>query len=170
MITHVRRGGPADGEAIQDIEAAADALLIERFDALDWPPPASAAERSALPGFLLVAEVVVDAGPRVVVGFAHVIEIDGHAHLEQLSVLPAHGRRGIGRRLVGAVLDEARQRGHARVTLRTYAEVPWNAPFYASCGFTESEPDSEFHRRLIDTENALQLSVYGRRVQMGIDL
>ncbi|WP_341945182.1 GNAT family N-acetyltransferase [Microbacterium sp. LWH11-1.2] len=168
MTTSVRHSRPADAATISEIEAAADTLLIQRFDAADWPPPATDAERSALPGFLLVAEVVEDAAPPVAAGFVHVLEIDGHAHLEQLSVHPAHGRRGIGRRLVRAALDEARERGHERVTLRTYADVPWNAPFYASCGFVESEPDSAFHRRLIATEEALQLSAHGRRVQMTI--
>ncbi|WP_223627895.1 hypothetical protein [Microbacterium sp. EST19A] len=48
--------------------------------------------------------------------------------------------------------------------------MPWNAPFYASCGFTESEPDSDFLRELIVTEDALQLSQYGRRVQMSAAL
>lgn len=100
------------------------------------------------------------------VGFAQVLEIDGHAHLEQLSVLPSHGGRGIGRLLVGAAKEEARRRGHAQLTLRTYADVPWNAPFYSSCGFRESEADSAFHRGLLASEDALQLSQYGRRIQM----
>lgn len=123
-----------------------------------------------MPGFVLVAEASADAAPDMRVGFAHVQEIDAHAHLEQLSVVPAYGRRGIGRALVTAALDEARRRGHAQVTLRTYADVPWYAPFYASCGFTETAPLSDFHRRLVETESALQLDTHGRRVQMTAEL
>lgn len=165
LSMRVRPGLPKDGAALEAIEIAADALLIDHLGARDWPPPTSATERAHLPGFVLVAEAGLGTHPSTV-GFANVLEVDGHAHLEQLSVLPSYGQRGIGRLLVAAALAEARDRGHALITLRTYADVPWNAPFYASCGFIESEPDSDFHRALLATEHALQLSQYGQRVQM----
>ncbi|WP_309491575.1 MULTISPECIES: GNAT family N-acetyltransferase [unclassified Microbacterium] len=153
---------------------AADTVLIDRFGALDWPPPTPPQERTAAPGFVLVAETIettdatdaAGAKDATVVGFVHVLEIDGHAHLEQLSVLPSHGRRGIGRRLVEAALAEARRRGHPRVSLRTYADVPWNAPFYASCGFIVTEPDTPLLRSLIRIETDLGLFEHGHRVQM----
>lgn len=166
MTVLIRAARPADDAVIEQIEAAADALLIDRFGASDWPPPTSSLERAAVPGFVLVAESASGDAAAAPVGFVHVLEIEGHAHLEQLSVLPEHARRGIGRRLVKAAVAETRRRGHRRITLRTYADVPWNAPFYASCGFAESGPDSEFHRGLIATEDALRLGVHGRRVQM----
>lgn len=162
----LRSARPTDDSAIEQIESAADALLIERFGAVDWPPPTLSADRALLPGFVLVAEDrSVDARPAVI-GFVHVLLVDGHAHLEQLSVHPSYGRRGIGRRLVGAAMSEARERGLSRMTLRTYVDVPWNAPFYASCGFIPSEPDSPLLRRLIQTEHDLDLFQYGARVQM----
>ncbi len=166
MTTSVRAARAEDAAALEAIEVAADTLLIDRFSASDWPPPTDAEERASLPGFVLVAESAEDGEVPTLVGFVHVLEIDGHAHLEQLSVLPSFGRRGIGRRLVDAALAEARYRGHALITLRTYADVPWNAPFYASCGFIESEPDSDFHRGLVATEDALELAIHGRRLQM----
>ena len=43
--------------------------------------------------------------------------------------------------LVHAAMAEAQHRGYDQLTLRTYAEVPWNAPFYASCGFIESRAE-----------------------------
>ncbi len=135
---------------------------------MDWPPPTSAQERASSPGFVLIAESASDPATAHPIGFVQVLEIDGYAHLEQLSVLPSHGRQGIGRQLVAAALDEARRRGYAQVTLRTFADVPWNAPFYASCGFVESAADSEFHRRLVETEKALRLEAHGPRVQMTI--
>lgn len=152
-----------DYDATERIEADADALLIDRFAAQDWPGATSAAEREAAPGFVLVAENQETAEA---VGFVQVLEIDDHAHLEQLSVLPSFSRRGLGRRLVQAALDESRKRGYEEVTLRTYADVPWNAPFYASCGFSETDPDTHFLRSLIDVERALGLFDHGPRVQM----
>lgn len=172
------------------IEEDADALLIANLGAVDWPPSTTAAERAAHPGFVLVVEnAIQDAAhdthddeaidrsslPRArnassIVGFVHVLEIDGHAHLEQLSVLPEHGGAGRGRLLVEAAKEEARRRGHGEMTLRTYRDVPWNAPFYERCGFSESTPDTEFLRGLVDIERALGLDRYGARLQMSISL
>lgn len=171
MPIEVRTARPSDGPTLVEIETAADALLVDRFAATDWPPPASAAERATLPGFVLVAEQPGDAsGTCTLVGFVHVLELDGHAHLEQLSVLPQFGRRGIGRRLVAEALSEARTHGHGEITLRTYRDVPWNAPFYASCGFVESSPDSPFLNELVRVETDLGLFRYGPRMQMTAQL
>ncbi len=61
--------------------------------------------------------------------------LDGSLHLEELDVLPAYGRQGIGTRLVRTLCDGARDRGIAAVTLCTFRDVPWNAPFYQRLGF-----------------------------------
>lgn len=166
MRIRIRPARPSDDPATERIEVAADTLLIDRFSAVDWPPPTPAHERASAPGFVLVAEQADDDGTSATVGFVHVLEIDGHAHLEQLSVLPAVGRRGIGRRLVEAALSEIRDRGYQQVTLRTYLDVPWNAPFYASCGFVVTEPDTPLLRQLLQTEQDLGLFRFGPRVQM----
>ncbi|MBO2006859.1 GNAT family N-acetyltransferase [Serratia marcescens] len=41
---------------------------------------------------------------------------------------PARQRQGVGRRLIGAVAEEAKRQGAGRLTLTTFIEVPWNAP------------------------------------------
>jgi len=69
------------------------------------------------------------------VGFA-LVELEGHSpHLEEIDVHPLHGRRGIGTALVKAVCAWAQDRGYIGITLTTYRDIPWNAPFYASLGF-----------------------------------
>ncbi len=70
------------------------------------------------------------------VGYALVELVDGHAHLEQLSVVPEHGRQGVGEALLQAVADWARARGDDEITLTTFRDVAFNAPFYAKHGFT----------------------------------
>lgn len=167
MTGTTRAAEISDAEVIQAIETAADALLIDVLGAWQWPPAGDGAARLSAPGFVLMREALVSPSP---VGFVHILDVDGHAHLEQLSVLPSAGRQGHGRVLVTAALDEARERGYSRVTLRTFAEVPWNAPFYASCGFLESIPETPFQRDLVDVEASLGLDRYGRRVQMTIEL
>jgi len=163
----IRPAVPEDAAVLHAIEARADALLIDSLGAPAWPAAGDGAERLGAPGFVLVIEDPEDASP---VGFIHVLDADGHAHLEQLSVLPSFGRQGYGRRLVHAALDEARERGYTRMSLRTFAEIPWNAPFYASCGFLESIPETPFQRGLVDTEARLGLDRYGRRLQMTVEL
>lgn len=70
-----------------------------------------------------------------VVGFAHLIWLDGWAHLEEVDVEPDFGRLGIGRRLVLAACAWARSQGCHHITLSTFRDVPWNAPFYSGLGF-----------------------------------
>ncbi len=96
--------------------------------------------------------MAVDGADRPV-GFALAIELDGRLHLEEMDVHPAHGRRGLGSALIGAVCAAARRRGQ-EVTLSTFREVPWNAPFYAQLGFRQLE-DAELTpglRRLREDE------------------
>jgi len=54
-----------------------------------------------------------------------------------LSVRPSSMRRGIGTALVRAVCDWAQAAGQTELTLCTFADVPWNGPFYAGLGFVE---------------------------------
>jgi GNAT superfamily N-acetyltransferase len=167
MEIYLRPARADDAAATERIETAADALLVDRFGAVDWPPPTPADDRASSPGFVLVAEHSGDAtAAPLVVGFVHVLDLDGHAHLEQLSVLPSFGRRGIGRQLVEGALAEAGRRGHSEITLRTYVDVPWNAPFYETCGFVTTEPQTPLLIGLVRVEEALGLFEFGARVQM----
>jgi ribosomal protein S18 acetylase RimI-like enzyme len=88
-----------------------------------------------------------------IVGYVLVDVVDGAAHLEQLSVVPDHGRRGFGAALLAHVCDWARQRELDAVTLTTFEHVPWNAPYYARHGFrvlAEHELGPELRRRRDD--------------------
>jgi GNAT superfamily N-acetyltransferase len=75
-----------------------------------------------------------------VVGFVHVTLLGGQPHVEEIDVLPAHGRRGLGTALLEAVVDWARQAGFAALTLTAFRDVPWNAPFYRRLGFRDVDP------------------------------
>ena len=76
-------------------------------------------------------------------GFAHVVVLEpAVAHLEEIDVLPEHGRRGLGSRLVMAVCDWAESAGYRSVTLTTFRDVPWNMPFYARLGFEVIPPEA----------------------------
>jgi len=61
--------------------------------------------------------------------------VDGSLHIEQVSVHPRAARRKIGRMLLDHAAAGAAARGIRGLTLTTFAEVPWNTPYYARCGF-----------------------------------
>lgn len=48
--------------------------------------------------------------------------------------------RGIGRALLTTAANWARATGLQSLSLTTFRNVPWNAPFYASFGFREWDP------------------------------
>jgi GNAT superfamily N-acetyltransferase len=91
-----------------------------------------------------------------VVGFAQVVILDGLAHLDEIDVVPECGRRGIGSRLVEAVCEWAARSGYEKVTLSTFRDVPFNAPFYARLGFTVVDPAAlpPEHAQLVHNEHA----------------
>lgn len=59
------------------------------------------------------------------------------AYLAELSVEPAHGRRGIGRALIDRFSEAAAAQGAQRIVLSTFRDVPWNAPLYETLGFVK---------------------------------
>ncbi len=120
-------------ERLREIERAAGALFAEiGFAEVAGDEPASVEE---------LAEYVFDGRAWVVaehdapVGYAVVDIVDGLAHLEQLSVLPTHGRKGLGSALLAHICSWAAQRRFEAVTLTTFSAVPWNAPYYEKNGF-----------------------------------
>jgi GNAT superfamily N-acetyltransferase len=167
----VRAARAADLQHIASIEDAGVPQFEELFGAAIEPillsPAMDGRQRAAEPGFLLVAAADEQSPP---VGFVHVLVIDGHAHLEQLSVVPEHQRRGIGAALTRAAMDEARAQGFDRLSLCTYRDVPWNGPFYRSVGFAEVTELAPYERRLRDKERELGLDVNGVRVVMSVAL
>jgi GNAT superfamily N-acetyltransferase len=75
-----------------------------------------------------------------VVGFARIDFIDDAVHLDEMDVLPAYCRRGIGTRLAQTVMDWAMRSGYGAITLVTFRHLPWNGPFYEKLGFVELDP------------------------------
>jgi ribosomal protein S18 acetylase RimI-like enzyme len=74
-------------------------------------------------------------------GFVLIKLVDGRAHIEQVSVLPAQARRRIGRDLIDHVAAWAAARGLPALSLTTFREVPWNAPYYERLGFDVLAPE-----------------------------
>jgi GNAT superfamily N-acetyltransferase len=71
------------------------------------------------------------------VGFVVADVVDDRAHIEQVSVHPAHAGRRIGAMLLDHVADWATGQHLTGLTLITFRGVPWNAPYYERLGFRE---------------------------------
>ncbi|MEV4916736.1 GNAT family N-acetyltransferase [Streptomyces tirandamycinicus] len=130
----IRSAEPFELPLLQDIERAAG----EPFRSLgmaaiadDEPPPLEELERYRRSGGLWVTET---ADGRLV-AYLLTEPVDGAAHIEQLSVHPDFARRGLGRDLIGHLATVAAAGGLSALTLTTFTEVPWNAPYYARLGF-----------------------------------
>ncbi|MFB9394333.1 GNAT family N-acetyltransferase [Streptomyces coeruleoprunus] len=135
----IRPARPEDVPRLQDIErAAGEPFRALGMDAVaDDDPP----DREVLEGYLRAGRAwVTDGdGARTRGGppMAYLIwdDVDGAAHVEQVSVHPDAARRGLGRALIGHLADRAAARGVPALTLTTFRDVPWNAPYYARLGF-----------------------------------
>lgn len=130
----IRAVGPDELPLLQEIERAAgecfrDIGMPEIAD--DDPLPLDELARYRQAGLAWVAT----DGTEVPVAYLIADRVDGNLHVEQVSVHPGSARRGIGRSLLDHLAGLAADEGVPALTLTTFAEVPWNAPYYARCGF-----------------------------------
>lgn len=143
------------------LEAAADAMFAP-FDRGAFPGPGTPED--------FAAALVVFVAGEPPVGLCRIDAVGDGAHLEQLSVHPAHGRRGLGRALLRAGVDWARAHHYGELTLTTFRDVPWNGPFYASEGFVEIGPADDWLVAHGLAPEEPVMARYGTRVVMALSL
>lgn len=122
----------------------------------DAVSPAEVHHPLALQGLVWVAE---DGGR--IVGFATCEAFEDALHVWELAVREESQGRGAGRTLVAAVIEGAKARGIPAVTLTTFRDIPWNAPFYARLGFVELA-EADLDARLA--------GVRRREAELGLDV
>lgn len=130
----IRRAEPEDLAALPAIEIAAG----ESFRALGMDEIAD----DPAPSVAALAEYQADGRAWVTtddlnrpVGYILVELIGDDAHIEQVTVHPDHAGKRLGAGLIDAVAVWARGEGIRALTLTTFQDVPWNAPYYARIGF-----------------------------------
>jgi GNAT superfamily N-acetyltransferase len=161
VAPEVRAAEPEDMEQLPDIDNRAESLFrVSGLNLPELPFPIDALHDS---------KIVYVAG-RPPVAFVQVDEVDGNAHVQELAVLPAHMRQGLGSLLLDAACAWARDNGYRAITLTTYADVAWNAPFYAARGFTELAELTPELAEIRDWERDVGLDEVGRRVAMRREL
>jgi predicted N-acetyltransferase YhbS len=102
------------------------------------PPTLAELREFAAAGLAWVA--TDDSGP--VIAYLLSTVVDGCAHVEQVSVALAVASRGIGAALIDHLGVHAVRQGQPWVTLTTFRDVPWNAPYYERLGFEVLEPNA----------------------------
>ena len=133
----LRLARPDDADQFPAIEASADHLFkgVPELEAI-------AAEGSLLgtQGYRrLIAKghcLVAFQGERSV-GFIATEPFRRELHIWQLAVHEDAQRLGIGSGLVRACMIDARNSGFTALTLTTFRDLSWNAPFYEGLGFEE---------------------------------
>ena len=129
-----RAARPDEIETIRSIERASAQRFLGLMDALaaDEPSPATVLAARIASGGLLVATDGDD-----LVAFVMFEAVEDRAYVEQIDVLPAYEGRRIGAALLDVVSGRARKAGLKGLSLSTFREVPWNAPYYRWLGFTD---------------------------------
>ena len=119
--------------ACQAIEVAAGRLFAEiGLHEIAAAPPDDLA---TLRGHRERGTIWVAVLGQEVVGYAMASVVDGEGHLDQVSVRPEHGRRGVGTALLERAGAWAVDHGYHAMTLTTFRDVAWNGPYYAKLGF-----------------------------------
>lgn len=161
----IRAARPDELSTLQDIEVAAGAMFrLVGMDAIAEDPPSELSDLAAQQraGHIMVATDTVD----LPVAYLVLEELDGWAHVDQLTVHPDHARQGLGRSLILEAGRWAAKRGLQGLTLTTFRDVPWNAPYYRRLGFKEVPENhwSEGIRRVVAAETAHGLNRWPRVV------
>jgi ribosomal-protein-alanine N-acetyltransferase len=141
MSWALRRATADDVDAIMPIE---NALFAD--DA--WSPATMAAEIAGRHGHYLVAE----AEDGALDGYAGLLapQGGGQADIQTIAVVERARRRGLGRTLMLALLNEARRRGATEVFLEVRADNPGAQALYTSLGFAEIAVRPRYYRGGID--------------------
>lgn len=105
------------------------------------------------------------------VGFLSAEILGDQLHIWEISVHADFQGRGLGRALIEHAIAQARLKALSAVSLTTFIDVPWNAPFYARLGFRIQEADvmSERLKNILNTEKTHGLPVQ-RRCAMLLDI
>jgi len=133
-MTKFRAPRLAELELLRDIERDAGRAFAEvgmPEIANDEPLSVAKLERFASVGHAWVATRAQD----VPVAYLLSAVVDGCVHVEQVSVARSASSRGIGALLIDHLSAAAAQDGREWVTLTTFRDVPWNAPYYQRLGF-----------------------------------
>lgn len=150
----IRPATPADAKALPEVERSAGEIF-RAIPELAWiagDDVQSEERHRALIAQGTAWVATNDAGAPV--GFINGEELDGALHIWELSVHRDFQGKGLGKALLEEAERFARAKHLAALTLTTFRDVPWNAPYHRRLGFELVEGDSlsEALRMILDKE------------------
>ena len=135
----VRSFENSDLQRLVEIEAASTAMLAPHgYPQLFQEEPSTPADLASVISQSDCCVAVTNDG--TIAGFAYGHELGGIFWLAEMGVDPKFARRGAGSLLLAEMVRIARRYDHAAIGLTTFADVPFNAPFYARRGFLIADP------------------------------
>lgn len=145
----IRLARPGDADFLPAIERAAGTLFEGDPDLadLDFDDVWSADDHRR---FIAKGRSLVALAQDTIVGFLSGEAFGREIHVWEMSVHPDSQRRGIGAALLRAAMIDAHNSGFQALTLTTFRDFAWNAPFYRRLGFVEVG-DLAAHPRLAAT-------------------
>lgn len=129
-IYHLRKAEPADLEVLIAIDDESSKLYEQAGLKLELAHnhPFLLAEANRWSDAIAKGWITLAVDEHnTAVGFASCGLVDNHSYLDQLSVTPTHMRQGIGTQLLMNAIEWS---AGAPLWLTTYANIPWNKPFY----------------------------------------
>ncbi|MEP3421439.1 MAG: GNAT family N-acetyltransferase [Erythrobacter sp.] len=125
-----------DAEKMPPIEAAAGELF-ETIDGLSDVAGQETVPLDRLQRYIRKGHCLVSHIGEEMVGFIVTEPFGRELHIWEVDVHPDAQSLGVGSGLLRACMIDARNAAFRAVTLTTFRDVPWNAPFYAKLGFEE---------------------------------
>ncbi|MDN3646456.1 GNAT family N-acetyltransferase [Pontixanthobacter aestiaquae] len=142
----LRLARPDDADALPAIELSAGTLFTSDPDLGD-----AAGQHAICPEqhrrLIGKGHCLVALSGDEIIGFLASEPHRRQLHIVEVSVHADYQGRGIGAGLMRAAKIDAHNSGFTALTLTTFRDVAWNAPFYSRLGFVEIE-DLEAHPRL----------------------
>lgn len=136
VITCIRPARESDAALLPAIERSA-ARRFQTMPGLEWIAESSVLDEAAHLDCIRRGTCWVGVDEQdFPTGFLSAeVTAERDLHIHEISVDLASQGRGIGRALLDAAIEWATTHHLARLTLTTFRDVPWNAPFYRRIGF-----------------------------------
>jgi GNAT superfamily N-acetyltransferase len=146
---HIRPTLTRDIPWLAEVERSA-AQAFAQLPALAWLAQGEVLDSTAHQGFVDAgASWLAEGDAGQILGFVCARREQQALHIHEISVRREAQGRGIGRLLLNQLVDAAQAAGVRELTLTTFIDVPWNAPFYARYGF-EAINEGQLCTRLCD--------------------
>ncbi|MAY18991.1 MAG: GNAT family N-acetyltransferase [Erythrobacteraceae bacterium] len=133
----LRLARPDDADSFPAIEESADHLFKGIAQLEDIAADGSLFDAQGYRRLIAKGHCLVALQGERSIGFIATEPFRRELHMWQLAVHEDAQRLGVGSGLVRACMIDARNSGFKAVTLTTFRDLPWNAPFYEGLGFEE---------------------------------